>query len=59
MGSGKIYSATSNGYLIISSAVSGKVESSRKIGDPIFSPIVISDGKLYILTANSKIIVFN
>ena len=26
MGSGKIYSVTSNGYLIVSSAISGKVE---------------------------------
>ena len=30
MGSGKIYSVTSNGYLIVSSAISGKVENFKK-----------------------------
>tara|TARA_B100000029_G_scaffold494883_1_gene559195 strand:+ start:85 stop:1428 length:1344 start_codon:yes stop_codon:yes gene_type:complete len=59
MGSGKIYSVTLNGYLIVSSAVTGKVESFKKIGDPIISPPVISDGKLYILTKNSRIIGLN
>ena len=59
MGSGKIYSVTSNGYLIVSSPVSGKVESFRKIGDPVISAPIISDGKLYILTKNSRILGFN
>ena len=59
MGSGKIYSATRNGYLIISSASSGKVESFRKIGDPIISSPIIYDGSLYILTEDSRIIGFN
>ena len=59
MGSGKIYSVTSNGYLIVSSPVSGKVESFRKIGDPVISAPIISDGKLYILTKNFRILGFN
>lgn len=59
MGSGKIYSVTSNGYLIISSPVSGKVEFFRKIGDPVISSPIINDGKLYILTKNSRILGFN
>tara|TARA_Y100000590_G_scaffold401202_1_gene485899 strand:- start:127 stop:1476 length:1350 start_codon:yes stop_codon:yes gene_type:complete len=59
MGSGKIYSFTKNGYLIVSSAVSGKTEQFKKIGDEINSKPIICDGKLYILTQNSKIIVFN
>ena len=59
MGSGKIYSVTLNGYLIVSSAISGKAESFRKIGDKITSSPVINDGKLYILTNNSKIIGLN
>jgi len=59
MGSGKIYSVTLNGYLIVSSAISGKVESFKKIGDKITSNPVINDGKLYILTNNSKIIGLN
>ncbi len=59
MGSGKIYSTTANGYLIVSSAVSGKVESFKKIGDPIMSSPIIVDGKLYILTGNSRIVGFN
>ncbi len=59
MGSGKIYSVTLNGHLIVSSAVSGKVEYFKKIGDPITSAPIINNGKLYILTENSRIIGFN
>ena len=59
MGSGKIYSVTSNGYLIVSSAVSGKVEYFKKIGDPVITSPIINDGKLYILTKNSRIFGFN
>jgi len=59
MGSGKIYSTTANGYLIVSSAVSGKVENFKKIGYPIASSPIINDGKLYILTKNSRLLGFN
>ena len=59
MGSGKIYSTTSNGYLIISSPISGKAENFIKIGDPIASSPIISGGKLYILTQDSRLFVFN
>ena len=59
MGSGKIYSTTLNGYLIISSPITGKVEYFKKIGDPIVSSPIISNGKLYILTQNSLILGFN
>ena len=59
MGSGKIYSVTSNGYLIVSSPASGKVEYFKKIGDPVISAPIINDGKLYILTKNSRILGFN
>ena len=59
MGSGKLFAVTSNGYLITNSAISGKAETFRKIGDPITVPPVISNGNLYILTENSKIIGFN
>ena len=55
MGSGKIYSVTLNGFIIVSSASSGKVESFKKIGDPITSSPVISDGKLFIYTEDSRI----
>jgi len=59
MGSGKIYSVTLNGYLIISSALSGKVESFRKIGDQISVSPIISNGKLYVITEKSKILILN
>ena len=55
MGSGKIYSTTSNGYIIISSASSGKVERYVKIGKPVTSNPIISDGKLFIYTEKSRI----
>ena len=59
MGSGKIYSVTLNGHLIVSSPISGKAEYSKKIGDTIISAHIISKGILYILTKNSRILGFN
>jgi outer membrane protein assembly factor BamB len=58
MGSGKMYSVTANGYLIVNSATTGKTKTFKKIGDPIASSPIIADGKIYILTANSKILGF-
>ena len=58
MGSEKVYALTRNGYLIISSATTGKAESFKKIGDPVTSAPIINNGKLYILTENSRILVF-
>ena len=59
MGSGKIYAVSLNGYLIVCSAVSGKVEYFKKIGDPITAAPIISSGSLYILTEKSRILGFN
>ena len=59
MGSGKIYAVSLNGYLIVCSAVSGNTEYFRKIGDTIMAAPIISNGSLYILTENSKILGFN
>ena len=59
MGSKKIYITTLNGFLIEASATTGKAESFKKIGGSTISPLVISNGKLYILTNESKILVLN
>ena len=59
MGSGKIYSVTLNGYLIVSSAYSGKVENFKKIGNSITSAPIINNGKLFIYTEDSRILGFN
>ena len=59
MGSGKIYSVTLNGFLIISSASTGKVEEFKKLGDQVTANPIISDGKLFIYTDNSRILGFN
>ena len=59
MGSGKIYAVTSNGFLLVSSASTGKVEYYKKIGEQNISPLIINNGELYILMKNSKIIGFN
>ena len=58
MGSDKLYITTLNGYLIICSAVSGNIESFKKIGNQLTIDPIISDGSLYILTADSKILGF-
>ena len=59
MGSGKIYAITYNGYIIVCSPTSGKVDNFKKIGENVSSPPIISNGLFYILTENSKILIFN
>lgn len=59
MGSDKIYSLTLNGFLIISSAKQGIPEYYKKIGGTNISPLIINNGKLYILTDKSKILILN
>jgi len=59
MGSGKIYAVSLNGYLIVCSAVSGKVEYFKTIGGIITTAPIISNGALYILTENYRILGFN
>jgi outer membrane protein assembly factor BamB len=59
LGSGKVYTLTHNGYLIVSSATSGKTEYFKKIGGEISVPPIVSNGSLYILTNKSKIFGFN
>ena len=59
MGSGKVYSMTKNGFLIIASAETGKPESFKKIGASNIAPLVISNGKLHIVTDKSKIFILN
>ena len=50
---------TLNGYLIVYSAVSGKNEYIKKIGDAINADPIISNGDLYVLTDKSRIFGFN
>ena len=45
-------------HLIVASATSGKVENFKKVSDSILSSPIISEGSLYILTENSKILGF-
>jgi len=59
MGSGKIYATTLNGYLIVCSANSGKIEFFKKIGGQIAAEPIISNGSLYILTEKPMITGFN
>ena len=63
LGSEKIYSLTSNGHIIITSATLGNSLNFKKIGkfkknNANTNPI-ISNGSLYILTENQKILGFN
>jgi len=58
MGSDKIYAVSLNGYLIVCSAASGRVEYFKKISDKITTSPIISNGSLYILTSSSRILGF-
>jgi len=55
LGSEKIYATTLNGYLIVSSANTGKVEKFKKIGGSISVPPIISKDSLYLITESNKI----
>ena len=59
MGSNKIFVTTENGYLIICSAVNSKILYHDKIAKSVRTTPIISNGELYILTENSKILGFN
>ena len=59
MGSGKIYSLTSNGFIIVASALTGKPEFFKKIGGSTSSSPIISDGNFYVRTRKSKILGIN
>ena len=59
MGSNKIYSITSNGFLIVTSASTGKTENFKKIGSGNISPLIINNGKLHMLIEGSKILILN
>ena len=59
MGSGKIYSITANGYLIVSSSSTGKYEFHIKVGESVSAPMIINNNELYLLTKSSKILGFN
>jgi outer membrane protein assembly factor BamB len=58
MGSDKIIATTLNGYLIVCSAINGKVEYIKKISDSINSNPIIANNELYILTTSSKVLGF-
>ena len=59
LGSGKLYITTFNGFLIICSATTGKVESFQRIAyNNTYSPI-ISNNSLFVLTKTFRILGFN
>lgn len=59
LASNKIYAVSLNGFIIVSSAITGKPEYFKKIGDPVSAPPIISNGSLFVLTNNSKLLGFN
>jgi outer membrane protein assembly factor BamB len=59
IGSGKLYSLTLNGHIIVSSASNGTTESFKKIADSLITPPIIVNEKLFILTDKFKILGFN
>ena len=59
LGSGKVYSITSNGFIIVNSAISGKTEYFRKVGSANISNLIINNGSLYFIAEKSKLIGFN
>jgi len=58
LGSDKAYITTQNGYLIICSASTGKIDSFKKIASSINSSPIIANGELFVLTGKSKLLGF-
>tara|TARA_E500000331_G_scaffold349638_1_gene393183 strand:- start:9552 stop:10883 length:1332 start_codon:yes stop_codon:yes gene_type:complete len=58
MGSNKIYATNSEGYISVISATSGDILVQKKIAKSIYSNPIIVNSKLYILTGNSKLLIF-
>ena len=54
-----MYSLTSNGYIIVSSASNGTTENFKKIADSLITPPIIVNEKLFVLTDKFKILGFN
>ena len=58
LGSDKVYITTQNGYLIVCSALTGRIDLFKKIASSINTSPIISNGELYILTGDSKLLGF-
>ena len=58
MGSNKIYATNSDGYMSVISATSGEILIQKKIAKSIYSNPIIVNNKLYVLTGNSKLLIF-
>ena len=58
MGSGNLYSTTNNGYIIVVSGKSGETKKLFKVSESFLTDLIISENKLFALTASSKLLLF-
>ena len=58
MGSGNLYSTTNNGYIIVVSGKTGEIKKLFKVSESFLTDLIISENKLFALTASSKLLLF-
>jgi outer membrane protein assembly factor BamB len=59
LASGNLWVASNKGALVAVDAATGKVTGQQSIGNPVFIPPVVAQGRMFILTDNAKLIALN
>jgi outer membrane protein assembly factor BamB len=58
LGGGKLWFASNKGLLVGVDALTGTVQAKISVGDPVYVPPVIAEGRLFVLTDDAKLIAF-
>ena len=58
LGGGKLWFASNKGLLVGVDALTGTVQAKINLGDPVYVPPVIAEGRLFVLTDDAKLIAF-
>jgi outer membrane protein assembly factor BamB len=56
---GTLWLASAKGALIGVEASTGKVAVQKDLGNPVYVPPIVAQGRMYILTDNAKLMAFN
>jgi outer membrane protein assembly factor BamB len=58
LGGGKLWLASNQGLLVGVDALTGTVQTKVDLGDPVYVPPVIAEGRLFVLTDGAKLVAF-
>ena len=54
-----LWFASSNGDVVGVDAATGKLGSQVKVGDPVYIPPIVAQGRMFVLTDTAKLIALN